>query len=143
LIEAPTIATLAQRLSIDPASLEHTIREFNRHAQQGNDPLFDRGGNVYDRFLGDPAHSPNPSLAPVEGPFCAVRLQPGDVSTVLGLETGADAQVRSTDGNNVPGLYAVGLDQNSVMRGVYPGGGSGIGPGMTFGYRAARHLASS
>jgi succinate dehydrogenase/fumarate reductase flavoprotein subunit len=143
LIEAPTIATLAQRLSIDPASLEHTIREFNRHAQQGNDPLFDRGGNVYDRFLGDPAHSPNPSLAPVEGPFCAVRLQPGDVSTVLGLETGADAQVRSTGGNNVPGLYAVGLDQNSVMRGVYPGGGSGIGPGMTFGYRAARHLASS
>jgi hypothetical protein len=46
------------------------------------------------------------------------------------------------EGAVINGLYAVGLDQNSVMRGVYPGGGSGIGPGMTFGYRAAKHLAA-
>jgi len=142
LIEAPTIAALAQRLAINPTTLETTVAEFNRHAQQGHDPVFGRGNNPYDRFLGDPGHAQNPSLAPLEkGPFCAVKMQPGDVSTILGLQTAADAQVRSIDGQIVPGLYAVGLDQNSVMRGVYPGGGSSIGPGMTFGYRAARHMA--
>ena len=59
------------------------------------------------------------------------------------MQTNADAQVLSKEGRVIAGLYAVGLDQNSVMRGVYPGGGSGIGPGMTFGYRAARHLSSA
>jgi hypothetical protein len=77
-----------------------------------------------------------------EGPYYVVALQPGDISTVLGMATNGDAQVRARDGGFVRGLYAVGLDQNSVFRGVYPGGGSGIGPGMTFGYRAALHMAS-
>jgi succinate dehydrogenase/fumarate reductase flavoprotein subunit len=144
LVEAPTIAALATKLSIDPAILEQTITEFNRHAKQGNDPAFRRGGNVYDQFVGDPTNKPNPSLAPLDhGPFCAVKIQPGDVSTVFGLDTAADGQVRSSDGRVIRGLYAVGLDQNTVMRGVYPGGGSGIGPGMTFGYRAARHMAGN
>jgi succinate dehydrogenase/fumarate reductase flavoprotein subunit len=142
LIEAPELADLAKKLSIDPVAFVRTVREFNDHAKQGKDPAFGRGSNVYDKFLGDPANAPNPSLAPLEhGPFYAIKIQPGDVSTVLGLETAADSQVRAPDGAVIPGLYAVGLDQNTVMRGVYPGGGSGIGPGMTFGYRAARHMA--
>ena len=142
LIVSPTIAGLAEKLSINPTTLENTIREFNRHAKEGSDPAFGRGANVYDKFLGDPSHSPNPSLAPVEhGPFCAVKMHPGDVSTVLGLSTDAHGRVRSATGQVVSGLYAVGLDQNSVMRGVYPGGGSGIGPGMTFGFLAAKQIA--
>jgi succinate dehydrogenase/fumarate reductase flavoprotein subunit len=44
-------------------------------------------------------------------------------------------------GQPIPGLYAAGLDMNSMMRGGYPGGGSSIGPAMTFGYIAARHMA--
>ncbi len=38
-------------------------------------------------------------------------------------------------------LYAAGLDNNSVFCGHYPGGGASIGPAMTFGYVAARHMA--
>jgi hypothetical protein len=41
----------------------------------------------------------------------------------------------------IPNLYAVGNDMASVRRGTYPGAGITIGPAMTFGYLAARHLA--
>jgi succinate dehydrogenase/fumarate reductase flavoprotein subunit len=141
LTEGRTIAMLAEKLGIDPATLEYTVSEFNTGARRGEDPQFGRGANAYDKFLGDPAHTPNPSLGPIEGgPFLAVKMHPGDVSTVFGLETSPDSEVRAGDGRVIAGLYAVGLDQNSVMRGVYPGGGSGIGPAMTFGYRAAQHM---
>jgi succinate dehydrogenase/fumarate reductase flavoprotein subunit len=143
LIKAPTIAALALKLQINPATLEATVAEFDKHAATGQDPAFGRGANVYDHSQGDFAHKPNPNVGPLgAGPYYAVALQPGDIGTTLGMDTNADAQVLSGTGSIVRGLYAVGLDQNSVMRGEYPGGGSGIGPGMTFGYRAALHLAS-
>jgi succinate dehydrogenase/fumarate reductase flavoprotein subunit len=41
----------------------------------------------------------------------------------------------------VPGLYAVGNDQASVMAGHYPAGGITLGPAMTFGYIAGLDLA--
>jgi len=143
LIEAPSISALAKKLGIDPLALDKTVEEFNKGARDGKDPLFHRGGNIYDNSQGDFNHKPNPNLGPLEhGPYYAVTLHPGDVGTVLGMDTDANAQVRSVGGGLIRGLYAVGLDQNTVFRGVYPGGGSGIGPGMTFGYRAARHMAS-
>jgi len=42
----------------------------------------------------------------------------------------------------IEGLYAVGNSAASVMGGSYPGAGSTLGPAMTFGYVAARHLIS-
>jgi len=137
-----TIRELAGKLGIDPDALEATITEFNRHARDGVDPEFNRGGNSYDNAQGDWTHKPNPNLEPLENaPFYAVPIHPGDVSSVYGLETSVDAQVMRADGTAIPGLYAVGLDQNTVMRGFYPGGGSSIGPAMAFGYRAAVKMA--
>ena len=134
---------MADKIDVDSATLKETVAKFNENAKQGIDPLFRRGENVYDHSQGDFEHKPNPNIAPLErAPFYAVVICPGDVSTVYGLKTNVDAQVLPENGAAIPGLYAVGLDQNSVMRGAYPGGGSGIGPGMTFGYRAARHLAT-
>jgi succinate dehydrogenase/fumarate reductase flavoprotein subunit len=43
----------------------------------------------------------------------------------------------------IPGLYAAGNDMASIMGGNYPGAGITLGPALTFGYIAGRHLADS
>jgi succinate dehydrogenase/fumarate reductase flavoprotein subunit len=140
---AATIPVLAERLGIDPATLGATVERFNRYARNGVDPDFHKGGDGYSAEQGDPTHTPNPAVGPVApGPFYAIELVPGEFSTINGLETDASARVLGVDGRCVPGLYAVGVDANSVFRGTYPGSGASIGPGMTFGYVAALHAAA-
>jgi succinate dehydrogenase/fumarate reductase flavoprotein subunit len=45
------------------------------------------------------------------------------------------------DGSAIAGLYACGNDMSSIMNGNYPGPGITLGPALTFGYIAGRHLA--
>ena len=49
-------------------------------------------------------------------------------------------------GHRVPvidGLYAAGNTSASVLGGTHPGGGGCIGPSVTMGHRAGRHLAAA
>lgn len=139
-----TVAELARVCGIDPAGLEDTVRAFNENARRGVDPEFGRGATPFNRYGGDPAVRPNPTLAPLEkGPFYAVRVLPGSFGTFAGLATDARARVLDDADVPVPGLYAVGCDQASVMGGHYPAGGINLGPAMTFGYVAGRDLAGA
>ncbi|VVN29372.1 3-oxosteroid 1-dehydrogenase [Pseudomonas fluorescens] len=140
--KAPTLAELAGQCGIDGEQLQATVARFNQHAEQGRDPLFQRGESAYNRAQGEPLHGPNPSLGSVrQGPFYAVKLVPGSLGTFTGLVTDAQARVLDQQQTPIPGLFAVGNDMNSIMRGYYPSGGITLGPGMTFGYLAARMLA--
>jgi len=143
LIEAPSIEQLAHKIGVPADVLQQTVSQANENARKGKDPEFQRGGNAYDNFYGDPATGlPNPNLGLcVKGPFYALPIYPGNVSSVYGVATNENAQALDSQGKPIPGLYAIGLDQNSVMRGTYPGGGCSIGPSMTFGYRSALHVA--
>lgn len=145
LIRGTSVQDLADRLGINPVTLEATVRRYNSNAVRGQDPDFGKGSNVYNHFGGDPKCRPNPNLAPiVDGPFYAVRLSPSDLGTFQGLTTDASARVlRAEDQQSISGLYAVGNDMASVLGGAYPGAGITIGPAMTFGYIAARDLARS
>ncbi len=140
--EAVSIADLAPQLGLDTARLEETVERFNRFADAGVDEDFHRGENAYSAYMGDAAHQPNPALGALrEAPFYAIEVRPSQLSTLAGLNTDAQGRVVDAGGNPVPGLYAVGVDSNSLMGGRYPGGGSSLGPAMTFGYIASLHLA--
>jgi len=67
----------------------------------------------------------------------------GELGTFAGIDTNADAQVVDRDGAPIAGLYAVGNDAASVFEGTYPAAGATLGPAMTFGYIAGRHLAGA
>ena len=56
--------------------------------------------------------------------------------------TNAQANVLNRDGQPIAGLYAVGNDMNSLMKGTYPGPGITLGPALTFGWLAANHIAA-
>jgi succinate dehydrogenase/fumarate reductase flavoprotein subunit len=138
-----TPAELAAALGIDAPTFARTIDDFNRSARDGLDPAFGKGSTAYNRYLGDQKHRPNPCVAPLDrGPFYAVRLLMGDLGTFAGICTDDHARVVAEDGSPVPGLFAVGNDALSVMGGSYPGGGITLGPAMTFGYIAGRHLVA-
>lgn len=144
LFRGGTLAELAGQIGADGEELERTVTRFNEHARLGKDPEFQKGSTSYNRSLGDPKVKPNPCVAPIERPpFYAVRLHVGDLGTFAGLKTTENAQVLSSDGKPVTGLYAVGNDAASIMGGNYPGGGITLGPAVTFGYIAARHMYRS
>lgn len=142
LIQGATIEELARKIGADPTGLRRTIETFNGYARKGEDPEFGKGSTSYNRSLGDPDHKPNPCVAPIEkGPFYAVKLVVGDLGTFAGMRCNENAQVLNGDGRPIGGLYSVGNDAASIMGGNYPGGGITLGPAVTFGYIAARHMA--
>ena len=142
LLRGRTLAELAARAGVDGQALERTVTEFNRGARIGKDLQFGRGESAYNRYLGDPEHAPNPCVAPLDQPpFYAVKMVLGDLGTFAGARTDAQARVLDAARRPIPGLYAVGNDMASIMGGAYPGGGITLGPAMTFGFIAARHMA--
>lgn len=133
---------LAARIGVDPAEFEKTIHRFNANATSGSDPEFGKGSTAYNRFYGDAEIKPNPCVAPiVAAPFYAVKVVIGDLGTYAGIATNGNAQVLDENRRPIPGLYAAGNDALSIMGGNYPGPGITLGPAMTFGWIAGRHLA--
>lgn len=142
LIEAPDLGALADAIGVEKSVLSLTVDNYNADARIGRDLEFRRGSTIYQRHLGDPSHSPNPCVAPIErAPFYALRIYPADLGTAVGLRTDNDARVLNGNGVAIAGLYACGNDMGSIMNGNYPGPGITLGPALTFGYIAGRHLA--
>jgi succinate dehydrogenase/fumarate reductase flavoprotein subunit len=142
LMRGDTLDALAARAGIDAAGLKSTVAKFNAAAASGQDAEFGKGSRAYNRFQGDALHGPNPCIAPIEhGPFYAIKMVIGDLGTYAGIRTDANARAQDAEGNAIPGLYAVGNDMASIMGGNYPGAGITLGPALTFGYIAGKHVA--
>lgn len=143
LFKADTMDGLASQIGVDAKALAQTIANMNRYAADGKDPEFGKGDDVFQRYYADPRITPNPCLAPiVKAPFYALAVTPGEIGTKGGLLTNEHARVLREDGSEIEGLYAIGNCSAAVMGRTYAGPGATLGPAMTFGFIAARHIAA-
>ena len=141
LARAATLPDLARRIGVDVSGLEETVRHNNRFADKGVDEDFGKGADGLSRHSGDPSHRPNPCIGPIrQPPFFAVSVYPGIIGTSVGLRTDCDGAVLDETGSVIDGLFAVGNDMASVMRGAYPGPGITLGPAITFAYLAIMRI---
>ena len=138
--------------SLDPEFLENlkqTVTRFNGFAASGKDEDFSRGDFNYDRewttfpptVTGTewpPVGSRNYTMYPIsdKGPYFAVILGAGTLDTNGGPVINKNAQVLDAFENQIPGLYGAGNCIASPTANAYWGGGSTIGPAMTYGYIA-------
>jgi 3-oxosteroid 1-dehydrogenase len=134
---------LADLIGVDPDGLERTVIRWNKACAEGVDPDFGRGGNLYDRYGGDPRSHPSPNLGPVaDPPFYAVRVLAGTIGTKGGPVTDVTGTVLTAGGAPIPGLYAVGNAAAFWTGDAYPAPGATLGIGMTIGYLAGGHAVA-
>lgn len=139
-----TLEALAEKCAIDSVRLKETISRFNTFAAHGRDDEFQRGASAYNQAQGDAANPHHPTLGALsQPPFYAVRILPGSLGSFSGLKTDEQARVLDAQQQPIAGLYAIGNDMSSVMRGYYPSGGITLGPAMTFGYLVGKNLTEN
>jgi len=142
--KANSLRELAGLAGIDADGLEAEVARFNGFVDNGRDEDFHRGERAYDRYFGDPSHTPSPTLGKLsKPPYYAVTLYPGDVGTYGGIVTDEWGRAIREDGSILPGLYATGNSTASVTGDKYPGAGASIGASFIFAYRAAKHACGA
>jgi len=144
LYRGETPVALAQAAGFEAAAFAKTLAAYNEGARRGEDPAFGRGGDIYQRHLGDAEQQPNPCVAPIErAPFFAVKVAPADLGMAAGLATDEHAHVLDANDQPIPGLWACGNDMASPFNGAYPGPGITLGPAIVFGWIAGRDAAAA
>ena len=140
---APTLAELAAQIGVDAKGLEATVARVAADAATGKDTQFGKGDTHIDAEIGDPKHLPNPCFGPIgDGPYYAIEIFPGDGSTTVGVRIDAECRVIGNSGAPIPGLWAAGLDANSIWQGKSPAHGCNVGPAMVTGFIAGRSLSA-
>jgi 3-oxo-5alpha-steroid 4-dehydrogenase len=128
--QADSIAELARAANINPDLLENTVDFYNEHAANGEDPEFSKDEHY---------------VVPLENPpFYAVNY-PAAIAgffTTGGLRINGKAEVLNAFGEPVLGLYAAGRNAFAVSAHQYPGSGTSVCEGLTFGRIAGKGVAA-
>lgn len=126
-----TIAEIEQELSLPEGSLQSTVTVYNRHAQEGEDPIFKKSSDYI-----------KPIARPPFGAIdCTTEEALYAVFTLGGLRTDPTGHVLDPEGQPIPGLYAAGRSTSGLSVGGYSSGLS-LGDGTFFGRRAGRAAAA-
>ncbi len=121
-------------LKLPTGSLVATMKSYNEHAANGEDPEF---------------HKYHDWLKPLDqGPFGAFECSYGKAPyvgfTLGGLKTSIDAEVLDHNDQPIPGLYAAGACASNIAQdGIGYSSGTCIGEGTFFGRRAGRFAAQN
>ena len=125
-VEAPTIASLAGKLGLDPAALERTVLEFNAAVRPGK---FDHSKLDTCRTEGLATPKSHWARTIREPPFYGYPLRPGITFTYLGVRVNSEARMLMSDGTPAANMFAAG----EIMAGNVLGKGYLAGIGMTIG----------
>jgi fumarate reductase flavoprotein subunit len=113
---ANSLEDLAGQTGVDLTGLKETIDEYNRFCEKGKDDLFDKRHRY---------------LMPLKGPkYYAMQVVLSGYGTLGGIKINEKAKVLDTEDNPIPGLYAAGVDANSIYADSYVF----ILPGNTMGF---------
>jgi 3-oxo-5alpha-steroid 4-dehydrogenase len=127
-----SIEEVAKEIDLPVENLSHTLRFYNEHAMNGEDPLFRKQSDW---------------LEPIEPTIAAIDITPGRngnyvAFTLGGLATRPTGEVLHMDEDVIPGLYAAGRTTCSLPR--RPEGyasGLSVGDVTFFGRLAGRQAA--
>ena len=127
-IKADSIGELADKLKIDRAGLEETVKKHNQYLKDGKDPEF--GKDI------------TPHMVSLEkGPFYGLAQWPAVHHTMGGIRINPKAQVIDIFGNVIPKLYGAG----EICGGVHGSnrlGSNAIPDAVCFGRVAGRGAAA-
>jgi fumarate reductase flavoprotein subunit len=130
LVTGDTLEDLAKVMNFDASATSafvETVNKWSSYVSEGVDKDFERE-------IGTPVTNLS------SGPYYAVNVGPGIHHCMGGVKINTDAQVISTDGNPIPGLYAAG----EVTGGVHGGnrlGGNAIADIVVFGRIAGENAS--
>jgi tricarballylate dehydrogenase len=125
-IEAQSIRELAEKLELDPDSLEKTVENFNAATRPGTFDAGELDDCVTEGLTPPKSHWARPLDSP---PFYGYPLRPGITFTYLGVAVNERAQVILQDGRPASNIFAAG----EIMSGNILGQGYMAGFGMTIG----------
>ncbi|GAB2657536.1 FAD-dependent oxidoreductase [Prescottella soli] len=118
---AETVEELEAEMGLPAGALQATVDVYNRHAANGEDPLFGKKPEW---------------VKPIGSPLAAIDLRGMTGGFTLGgLRTNVDSEVLHVSGEPIPGLFAAGRCTSGVCAGGYASGAS-LGDGSFFGRRA-------
>lgn len=129
-LKANTLEELAQKMDVDPGTFVATIKRWNEMCDTGADTDF--------RFPGKMMHKIDTA------PFYATKEMAEALCTAGGVQITAKSEVINTDGQPIPGLYAIGNVSGSMFSGTYPHNQNALSHSrcVTFGYNVAKTLAA-
>jgi len=125
IMRANSFSALAERIGLDPTTLESTVADYNAACVTGVDTEW---------------HRPADTLKPLNTPpFYAMQLVPSMLNTQGGPVRNAKAMVMGVDGRPIPRLYSAG-ELGSIYSHRYQAGGN-LGECFAFGRIAGANAA--
>ncbi|WP_294375640.1 tetrahydrodaidzein reductase [uncultured Slackia sp.] len=129
--KADTFEELAEQMGVPTDAFVETMTAYNEACEKGVDEAFFKKPQ-YLRALAEP-------------PFYGIPLATGTMGSAGGIKVNGNMQVITSDGDAIPGLYAVGLDATGLYGDSYnmeiPGCANGFA--HTSGRIAARHAIAN